>query len=198
MTRVFFDGGFSANTYKVRLLLHMLDLEHERVELNIKDDPKDPRLLEVNPTGLLPALLDDGVPLGESNAILIHLARGTPYWSDKPTEQDAILSWMFFEQNGPEPNIGNARDLVHFHEQSRERDEHLARRQAAATWALGVLEKRLAGRDWVALDRPTVADIALFAYTHVAPEGGVSLDAFPNIRAWLDRVRALPRFIPMT
>jgi glutathione S-transferase len=194
-----YDYLESGNGYKVRLLLHQLGIPFERVELDIvKGETRTPAFLAKNPNGRIPTLeLEDGTCLPESNAILWYLAEGTPFLPEARLARAQALSWMCFEQYSHEPNIATLRFWTHagFLEQ---RAALVPGKREAGVAALGVMEGHLARRSFFVADRYTIADIALYAYTHVAEEGGFSLAAYPALRAWLGRVAAQPRHIPIT
>jgi glutathione S-transferase len=194
-----YDHLFSGNGYKVRLLLHQLDIPYERVELDIeRGETRTPEFLALNRNGRVPLLvLDDGTTLAESNATQCYLADGTPLLPEGRLERARVLQWMFFEQYSHEPYIAVVRHWCHTGEADAKPEETAVRR-ARGYEALDVMERHLAGRDWFAADRYSVADIALYAYTHVADVGGFDLARFPQLGAWLDRVRAQPRHIPIT
>ena len=141
-------------------------------------------------------VLDDGRPLGESGAILWYLADGTRYVPADAYERAQVLQWMFFEQYSHEPNIAVARFWLHDTDIARSRRRWRSAR-AAATRALDALERGLAGREFLVGERYSIADIALYAYTHVADEGGFDLAGYPAIRAWLERVAAQPGHVPI-
>ena len=194
-----YDFLESGNGYKVRLLLHQLDIPYQRIELDItRGQTRTPEFLARNRNGRIPLLeLEDGSALAESNAIQFYLAEGTPLLPTGRLERAQALQWMFFEQYSHEPYIAVVRFWCHTGEAEKRRDEVAARR-ARGYDALAVMEDHLHHRDWFAAGRYTIADIALYAYTHVADEGGLSLERYPAIRAWLERVRAQPRHIPIT
>ncbi len=141
-------------------------------------------------------MLDDGRPLGESGAILGYLARGTEFWPDDPYEHAQTLQWLFFEQYSHEPHIAVARFWAHAGITPSE--EERGAKLRAGTTALDAMERHLATRSFFVSERYTIADIALYAYTHVAPEGGFALEPYPAIRAWIERVAAQPGHIPIT
>jgi glutathione S-transferase len=190
----------SGNGYKARLLLTQLGIPFERVELDIlKGETRTPEFLRKNPNGRIPVLeTEHGELLAESNAILFYLADGTPFLSDNRWEQAQVLQWMFFEQYSHEPNIATSRFWLQHFDLTDERRVALEQKQALGYAALDVMERRLTGRTFFVGDRYSIADIALYAYTHVAHEGGFDLDRFPAIRAWLERVRTQPGHIPIT
>ena len=193
-----YDSGVSGNCYKVRLLLAHLGLEYERVELDVVDRSNRKEVLGgLNPGLRVPTLvLDDGRALGESGAILWYLGDGTAYVPEEPYERAQALQWMFFEQYSHEPYIAVARFwLTKGIEVSA---ENLAERQRVGYLALDAMEGHLAGREYLVGTGYTIADIALYAYTHVAHEGGFDLGGHPEIRAWLNRVAAQPGHVPIT
>jgi glutathione S-transferase len=189
----------SGNGYKVRLLLHQLDIACERIELDIeRGATRTPEFLAMNPNGCIPLLvLEDGTALAESNAIQAYLAEGTPLFPSERVARAQTLQWMFFEQYSHEPYIAVIRHWCHTGEADAKPDEVAARR-ARGYEALDVMEGHLDGRDWFAAGSYSIADIALYAYTHVAHEGGFDLAPYLKVRAWLDRVRQQPRYIPIT
>ena len=193
-----YDFHESGNAYKVRLLLSQLGRDYERIELDIlRGETRTPEFLRLNPNGRVPLLvLEDGRSLAESNAILFHLAQGTLFWPEDPFEQAQVLQWMFFEQYSHEPYIAVLRFWTFAGELDAHRNEIEAKR-ARGEAALDVMEKHLVGRDFFVGNRYSIADIALFAYTHVAGEGGFDLSGRSVLRAWLDRVASQPGSIPI-
>jgi glutathione S-transferase len=193
----------SGNGYKVRLLLTQLGIPFERIEYDIdRGETRTPAFLEnVNANGRVPVLeTEEGEFLPESNAILFYLSGGTPLLPDDRLGKARALRWMFFEQYSHEPNIAVARAWLHVFdtEMTEERRTALEAKRRLGYDALGVMEKHLEGNDFFVGGRYSVADIALYAYTHVADEGGFDLDGFPAIRAWLERVSSQPGYIPIT
>lgn len=186
----------SGNGYKVRLLLTQLGLPFEYVEKDIlQGETRSPEFLAINPNGRIPVLeVEPSVYLSESNAILIYLSEGTAFLPDRRLDRARVLQWLFFEQYSHEPFIATSR-FWQAHGMAAEKQQALQEKQAPGYAALGVLEQRLAEHPFLVDDRYTIADVALYAYTHVAPEGGFSLDAFPAIRAWCDRVGTQPDYI---
>ena len=193
-----YDSPVSGNCYKVRLLFGHLGIACERRELSVVDRSDRPAVLGgLNPALRVPTLvLDDGRPLAESDAILFYLAEGTPYLPEDRYERAQVLQWMFFEQYSHEPYIAVARFWAHFGVTPTESDREA--RMAAGTKALVAMESHLGGRRFLVAERYTIADIALYAYTHVADEGGFDLDPYPAIRAWLGNVAAQPGHVPIT
>jgi glutathione S-transferase len=189
----------SGNGYKVRLLLHQLGIPFERVELDIvRGETRTPEFLARNPNGRIPTLeLEDGTPLAESNAILWYLADGSPFLPADRLARARVLQWMCFEQYSHEPNIATVRFWLHT-ELTDERRALLPAKRALGHAALGVMDGHLRDRSFFVDDRYTIADIALYAYTHVAHEGGFELAPYAAVVAWLDRVRAQPGHVPIT
>ena len=190
----------SGNGYKVRLLLHQLGIAYDLVEMDItKGETRTPEFLAKNPNGRIPLLeLDDGRLLAESGAMLVYLAEGTRFLPADRWERAQVLQWMFFEQYSHEPYIAVARAWLHVFGMDEERARQLPQKQKLGYDALAVMERHLAGRRFFVAERYSIADIALYAYTHVADEGGFDLARFPAVRAWLDRVRAQPDHVPIT
>ena len=190
----------SGNCYKARLLMTQLGVPYELVEVDIrKGESRTPAFLAKNPNGRIPLLeLDDGRVLAESNAILWYLAEGTPFLPSDRFQRAEVLQWMFFEQYSHEPNVATSRWWIHFLRVGEERREALAQKHEAGMAALGVMERHLADRRFFVADRYTIADIALYAYTHVAGEGGFELARFPATLQWCARVAAEPRHLAIT
>lgn len=195
-----YDFLESGNGYKARLLLAHLQLDYELVELDIlKGETRTAEFLAKNPNGKIPLLeLEDGTFLSESNAILYHLSQGTPYWPGDPLVQAQVLQWMFFEQHNHEPTIAEARFWLHFLEMTDERQVQLAQKQEAGRAVLKLMEDHLSHRAFIVGDSYTIADISLYAYTHVADEGGFNLGDYPGVGAWLERIAGQPRHVLIT
>ena len=194
-----YDYLESGNGYKVRLLLHQLGIPFERVELDItKGETRTPGFLAKNPNGRIPTLeLEDGTCLPESNAILWYLAEGTRFLPEDRLARAQVLAWMCFEQYSHEPNVATLRFWTH-QGWLEQRAALVPGKREAGVAALGVMERHLAGRSFFVDERYTIADIALYAYTHVAEEGGFSLAPHGAIRAWLARVAEQPGHVPIT
>jgi glutathione S-transferase len=194
-----YDSLISGNAYKCRLMLHKLGVPCERVELDIdRKETRTPEFLAKNPNGRVPALeLENGVVLPESNAILWYLAEGTPYLPDDRLERAQALQWMFFEQYSHEPNIAVVRHWA-LHHGATTQEPSVAAKRALGYDALAVMDGHLRERRFFVGDRLSIADIALYAYTHVADEGGFDLSGYPAVLAWLDRVAAQDPHIPIT
>jgi glutathione S-transferase len=193
-----YDSDVSGNCYKVRLLLAQLGLDYERRQLDVVDRSNRKEVLgDLNPGLRVPTLvLDDGRSLGESGAILWYFGEGTELVPTDPFDRAKVLQWMFFEQYSHEPYVAVARFWL-----TKGIDvepDVLAERQRVGYLALDAMEGHLAGHDYLVDGRYTIADIALYAYTHVADEGGFDLAAYPAIRSWLECVAAQPGHVPIT
>ena len=193
-----YDSKVSGNCYKVRLLLAHLDLPYERRTVDVVDRSGRHELLgDLNPALRVPTLiLDDGRPLAESNAILFHFAEGTDYLPEDRYERAQVLQWLFFEQYSHEPYIAVARFWAHAGITPSQ--EAATEKRKGGERALEAMDRHLVDNPYLVADRYTIADIALYAYTHLAPEGGFELDAFPAIQAWLARVSTQPRHIAIS
>lgn len=190
----------SGNGYKIRLLLTQLDIPFERIEVDIlKGESRTPEFLAKNPNGRIPTLeIAPGKFLAESNAILFYLAEGTPVLPDDRWARAQVLQWLFFEQYSHEPNIATSRFWLQHFDVTEERRKALDQKRELGYAALAVMEQHLSQATFFVADRYSIADIALYAYTHVADEGGFDVGRFPAIGAWLERVRTQPKHIPMT
>ena len=190
----------SGNGYKVRLALSHLGIPYERVDLDIdKGETRSADFLAKFPNGKIPALeLEDGSVLWESNAITFFLAEGTDLLPADRLDRARVLQWMFFEQYSHEPYIAVSRYIAQHLELNEERRKLLESKREPGYKALRVMEGQLGARDFLVGDGYSIADIALYAYTHVADEGGFDLSDFPAVRAWLARVSAQPRHIRIT
>ncbi len=194
-----YDYLDSGNGYKVRLLLAHLAIPYELVEVDIlAGESRTEQFLAMNPNGRIPVIeTDDCRTLAESNAILFYLAEGTNYLPEPRIDRARVLQWMFFEQYSHEPYIATSRFWLRHVEATTERERLLESKKEGGYAALGVMESHLADADFLVAGRYTIADIALYAYTHVADQGGFDLDGYPAVRRWLGRVAAQPGFIPM-
>ncbi|MCD1641329.1 glutathione S-transferase family protein [Aurantimonas coralicida] len=190
----------SGNCHKPRLLMALLGRPFRHVEVSTLDGgTRQPAFLAANPNGKVPLLeLEDGRTLPESNAILCYLGDGTRFVPDDRFARAEMLGWMFFEQYSHEPHIAVRRSLL-VYPQMREAatPQRLADTLAGGHKALAVMEQRLSGAQWLVGDAPSLADIALYAYTHRAGEGGFELTDYPGIRAWLARIEGLPDYRPI-
>jgi glutathione S-transferase len=189
-----YDSPVSGNCYKVRLLLAHLGVPYERRTMDVVDRSNRSEVLGgLNPALRVPTLvLDDGRPLAESGAILWYLGEGTRFVPDDPYERAQVLQWMFFEQYDHEPAIAVARFWLAYSGRPDEFADRLPERTAAGHRALAAMERHLDGREFLVGDGLTLADIALYAYSHVAEEGGFDLERYPALRAWLERVASEP------
>ncbi len=193
-----YDNAISGNCYKVRLLFSLLGIDYERRDVSVIDRSNRGELLgDLNPGLRVPTLvLDDGRPLAESDAILVYFAEGTEYLPVDRYERAQVLQWMFFEQYSHEPNIAVLRFWAHAEIKPDPR-EAVAKFNGGLA-ALEAMERHLTGREFLVGNSVTIADLALYAYTHVADEGGFEIARFEAIGAWLERVRALPGYVPIT
>jgi len=189
-----YDSPVSGNCYKVRLLLAHLGIPYERATMDVVDRSNRRDVLgKLNPALRVPTLvLDDGRPLAESGAILWYLGEGTRFVPDDAYERAQVLQWMFFEQYDHEPAIAVARFWLAYSGRPDEFADRLSERTAAGQRALAAMERHLNGRQFFVGDALTLADIALYAYTHVAHEGGFDLEQYPLVRGWLERVASEP------
>jgi glutathione S-transferase len=192
-TVLLYDSRVSGNCYKVRLLFAHLGLGCERREVDVVDRVGRLELLgSVNPGLRVPTVvLDDGRSLGESGAILWFFASDTPYLPADPFERAQVLQWMFFEQYSHEPNIAVLRFWVQF-ARTTPADADVEAKLKGGYLALDAMERHLGAHEFFVAERYTIADIALYAYTQVADEGGFDLAGYPRIRGWLERVAAQP------
>jgi glutathione S-transferase len=201
-----YDFRPSGNGYKVRLLLTQLGIPFEYIEKDIlKRETRTPEFLAINPNGRIPVLeLEPGVYLSESNAMLIYLSEGTPYLPEDRLERAYVMQWLFFEQYSHEPNIATSRFLLHYvipQAETAEAEHYqnvIEQKRNPGYAALGVMEARLKDHAFLVGERYTIADIALYAYTHVADEAGFDLSGFPGILSWLERVKAQPNHVLIT
>jgi glutathione S-transferase len=195
-----YNSAVSGNCYKVRLLLAHLGLEYETVELSVVDRSNRSDVLgELNPAQRVPTIvLEDGRPLGESNAILWYFGDGTAYVPTELYERAQVLQWQFFEQYQHEPAIAVARFLVAYSELPREQfEERLPGLLKNGYVALDAMERHLEEHEFLVGEGYSIADISLYAYTHVADEGEFDLFGYPATRAWLRRVAAQPGHVPI-
>ena len=201
MTYTLYSMQSSGNCYKPRLLLHQLGLPFRLVEIDPgKGETRTPAFLALNPNGRVPLLvLPDGRMLSESNAMLLYLAEGTRFLPDDRYERALVHQWLFFEQYDHEPVIAVARSWLKVYPEriGKATPEQLADWSKRGNRALAVMEQALKKSDWLAGESYSVADIALYAYTHVAEDGGFDLSAYPAIGAWLARVASRPDHIAM-
>ncbi len=198
MYRVYGDSG-SGNCYKVKLLMHHLDLPYEWIELSIlKGETRTESFLAKNPNGKIPVLeLESGQYLSESNAILNYLADGTDYLPTDRWVRANVLKWQFFEQYSHEPFIAVARFIALYLGLPEDRRAEYESKQEGGNKALAVMERQLSEGPFLAGETMTIADISLYAYTHVAHEGGFDLSGYGALGGWLARVSGHPRHVKM-
>ncbi|MDX1403010.1 MAG: glutathione S-transferase family protein [Woeseiaceae bacterium] len=189
----------SGNCYKIRLLCSELSLDYDWQEVDIlAGETRTPQFLEMNPNGRIPLLeLPDGRFLPESNAILYYLADGSELFHGDSYARAEILQWMFFEQYSHEPYIATSRFLVKYLGDLPEHQEKIAEKRAAGYNALDIMEQQLGRQPFMSGTYFNIADIALYAYTHVADEGGFELHRYKNIGAWMQRICERPNYVPM-
>jgi glutathione S-transferase len=191
---VLYDSPVSGNCYKVRLLLAHLGISYERRALDVVDRSNRPEVLGgLNPSLRVPTLVfDDGRPLGESGAILWYFGEGTRFVPQDPYQRAQVLQWMFFEQYDLEPAIAVARFWISYSGRPDDFADQLPAKLKAGERVLRALERHFADHTYAVGDSVTLADIALYGYTHVAEEGRLSLEPYPAVRAWLRRVASEP------
>ncbi len=189
----------SGNCYKVKLMLHLLGRDYEWVPVDIlRGESREESFLKKNPNGKIPVLeLEDGVCLWESNAILNYLAEGSEFLPIDARLRTQVLQWQFFEQYSHEPFIAVARFIKVYLGMPDDRLDEYAAKQLDGYRALDVMEQQLVRTPYLVGDRYSIADVALYAYTHVAEEGGFRLAEYPAIRAWLQRLASHPRHAGM-
>ena len=195
-----YDYLDSGNGYKIRLILALLQQPYRRVQLEIFEGAtRTPEFLAKNPNGRIPTLeLDDGTLLAESNAILWYLAENTSFVPQDRLGRAQVLQWMFFEQYSHEPYVATSRAIVRHFPPPSPRQAELPERRTKGRQALAVMDKHLSRRSFFVNERYSIADIALYVYTHVAPEGGIELTEYPSVLAWMGRVASQPRHIRIT
>lgn len=189
----------SGNCYKVKLMLHLLGAQYEWLPVDIlKGETETPEFLAMNPNGKIPVLeLEDGTYLWESNAILNFLADGTEFLPTEPRLRTQVLQWQFFEQYSHEPYIAVARFIQLYQGLPADRLEEYEVCQRRGRKALRVMEKQLKTTTYLVGEHYSIADIALYAYTHVAHEGGFDLSEYPAVMAWVKRVANHPQHVEM-
>lgn len=190
-----FDYLPSQNAYKVRLLLSHLDRPYRTQIVSIfEGEGQRPEFLKLNPMGAVPVIqLEDGRAIAESNAILCHLAEGSPYLPDDPFERAKVMQWLFFERSYVSPSIATLRYWTLTGK--LERQQGVEGRRALGDRILGVMDRELAGRPFLAGEAYTIADMSNFAYSHLAADAGFDFDRYPNVQAWIGRIRAQPGFL---
>jgi glutathione S-transferase len=194
-----YNSQLSGNCWKVRQILALRGIEYERVEVDVFDRSNRPELLGgKNPALRVPTFeLDSGEHLAESNAILWYFGDGSPYVPADPLARARVLQWMFFEQYELEPTIAVARFWIGLLGEREKYAAELESKWRGGNRALAALDGHLDERDWLVGDGITIADISLYAYTHLAEEGDFDLGQYPNVNAWIARVAAVPGYIPL-
>lgn len=192
-----YNSPVSGNCYKVRLVAAHLGIPLELQHMDVVDRSNRRQVLgELNPALRVPTLvLDDGRPLAESGAIIWHLAEGSRFIPRDAYERAQVLQWMFFEQYELEPSLAVVRFLVAYSGRPDDHRELIEQRTTSGYKVLDTLERHIAEREWFVGDALSLADVALYAYTHVAPEGGFDLAPYPGVRSWHERVAAEPGHI---
>jgi glutathione S-transferase len=195
-----YDYLDSGNGFKIRLLLAQLKKTYRWVELDIlSNETRTPEFLAKNPNGRIPALeLDDGTVLAESNAILWYLAEGSPFIPADRVKRAQVLQWMFFEQYSHEPYVATPRFIIKHLPVDSPRRAELPDRMTRGRAALNVMEIQLSRNPFFVGGAYSIADIALYAYTHVAHEAHFDLKPYSAVRAWMDRVASQPQYLPLT
>ncbi|MCP4764892.1 MAG: glutathione S-transferase family protein [Gammaproteobacteria bacterium] len=189
----------SGNCYKLKLLCALLAIEHDWIAIDIlQGETRSEHFLALNPNGQIPVCItDEGAVLTQSNAILYYLAQGSRYWPDDLLAQTRVLEWQFFEQYSHEPGIAVARFIKLYQGMPENRRDEYQDCLKTGYRALNVMQARLQNRDFLASDDCSLADVSLYAYTHVAHEGGFELENYPAIRSWITRIQGLQGYVNM-
>ena len=190
----------SGNGYKVRLLLTQLQIDFKLIELNILNkETRTSEFLAKNPNGKIPLLeIAPNKYISESNAILYYLSQETEYFPQDKYQQAQVMQWLFFEQFSHEPHIATTRYWISILKQTDKYQEQIKQKQKLGYAALNIMEQHLKNHDFLVADKYTIADIGLYAYTHVAEEGGFEISKFPAILAWFKKIKSQPRHILIT
>lgn len=193
----------SGNSYKVRLLMSFLNIECEKIDIDLMQDVQhQPEFLAINPRGEVPVLVDGNLTLRDSSAILVYLANkhasGT-WWSNEAAEQAAIMEWLAFAASWVQYGVFTARAIVSFGISGNgiphDFDEDITPSTIRSQRSLEILDAHLAAQEWLACGRPTIGDVAVFPYVALAPMGNISLQPYSAVLAWIERIKALPNFI---
>jgi glutathione S-transferase len=189
----------SGNCYKIKLLCALLGIDHDWIAVDImQGETRSDSFLAMNPNAEIPVCVtDSGEIITQSNAILYYLGNASRFWPGTPLAQTRVLEWQFFEQYSHEPGIAVARFIKLYQGMPAQREQEYQQRLNAGYRALDVMEARLQQQDFVATDSCSLADISLYAYTHVADEGGFELASYPAIRAWITRIEELDGYVGM-
>jgi glutathione S-transferase len=190
---------YSGNCYKLKLMCALLALEHDWIPIDLlRGETRSGSFLALNPNGQIPVCVtNDNQVLTESNAILFYLAQGSGYWPDGRLPQTRVLEWQSFEQYSHEPTIAVARFIKVYQDMPDSRKEEYNGKLKAGYRALDLMETHLENRDFLVGEHCSIADISLFAYTHVAHEGGFDLSAYSSIGSWISTIQSLPGFVAM-
>jgi len=194
-----YGDTYSGNCYKLQLICSLLKIGHEWIPVDIlRGETREASFLALNPNGQIPVCItDNGDILTESNAILYYLARDSDYWPQDKLSQTRVLEWQFFEQYSHEPTIAVARFIRVYQGMPDDRKDEYETKLKAGYRALNLMERHLEQRSFLVDDSCSIADISLFAYTHVAGEGGFDMSAFPSIQAWISKIQQLPGYLAM-
>lgn len=201
MTLKLFGNYKSGNVYKVSLALNLLGIPYEEVQVGLGPgtESRTPEYLRLNPLGQIPLLeTEDGRYIWQSNAILWYVAKGSKWLPENPYEQAIVMQWMCFEQYELEPNLAWARWICHLQKVANERRDELRRYQDSGYRALDIVEQQLKQTRYIAGNKATIADIALFAYIHNCEDGQMSLANFPHIRLWVNEIQSHSNYFPMS
>lgn len=190
---------YSGNCYKLKLICALLDIEHDWIPVDLmRGETREESFLELNPNSQIPVCVtDDGEVLTESNAILFYLAWDSHFWPAGRLAQTRVLEWQFFEQYTHEPTIAVARFIRVYQGMPEQRRAEYEAKLKGGYRALELMNNHLSRQDFLVGERCTIADLSLFAYTHVAPEGGFDLAPYTAIADWIERISALPGFVAM-
>ena len=190
---------YSGNCYKLKLICALLGIEHEWIPVDImRGETREDHFLALNPVGQIPiCVTDDGQTLTESNAILYYLAKGSDFWPTDRLAQTRVLEWQFFEQYSHEPSIAVARFIVVYQGLPDDRRREYEAKLKAGYRALDLMERHLEDQRFLVGQTCSIADVSLFAYTHVAEEGGFDLSSYPAIGAWIASIQQLPGYVAM-
>jgi len=190
---------YSGNCYKLKLMCALLALQHDWIPIDIlRGETRSDSFLALNPNGQIPVCVtDDNTVLTESNAILFYLAQGSDYWPPDPLSQTRVLEWQYFEQYSHEPTLAVARFIKVYEGLPDSRINDYETRLKGGYRALDLMEAHLGDRHFLVGERCSIADVSLFAYTHVAHEGGFDLSAYPSINGWIARMKSLPGYVAM-
>lgn len=195
-----YGNAKSGNVYKVSLLLHLLNREYEEVQVGLGpgSDAESLEFRAINPLGQIPVLeAEDGTVIAQSNAILFYLAKQTPFFPESAEQQAMVMQWLFFEQYELEPNLAWSRWICYLMNRKEEMADELEKYHRAGYRALDTVEAELLRRPHIASTEASIADIALFAYIHNCHQGGFSLENYPAIQGWIERIRSLKGFFSM-